>query len=472
MKKLFLTFAFVLTIFQLMIAQAVENKLQNRNSDKTEMTAERAIKLFLNYSGNRIIKQGLISKQQLDSILINYWNSNTGQYNNGIRHYYTYNHAADCILDIQNQWNYSTSVWEKSNKREMTYDANHNKTLEIISEKSLNSNSWELSRKLEFTYNTSGTLLSYSTYLWSTNNNWEKAYKSEFFLNINNLPDSSYYSKKMNNSNQWELKNIYKYQYNANFDLLNQSTYSLNATTNQWEKSYHKENIYDSNGWLVKDYSGMYFSATLVWDTSMMVVHNNDAMGVDTLSIIYFRFAAYGGSWKPQSKMQKQFDAHNNLTFFLKSNWDSYNSQWEYNKKEIRNFDNNYLKSDLVLPQDYYFNTKVLDAVKYSWSLSNMLWENNEQRNYYYSPDATSIQDVQGSKFGIYPNPSSDYIRIDLGKEIIVFNFKLYNATGKLLISKTKESNQLIDIHQLNSGVYYYTIEIEQKEFNGKLIKL
>ena len=471
MKKSLLTIAIVLVLLQLTIAQSIKEENQTLSLDKSEMSSEKAFELFNKHNANRKNTGSLIYKQQLDSMITYHWNSTIGQYANGTLHYYTYNHNADCILDIQKQWNYSTLEWENSNKHEITYDANHNKILEIISEKSLNNNSWELSRKLEFAYNASGIIILRSTNVWSTNNNWEKAFKSEYILNSNNLPDSAYYYKKKQNANQWELKSSYEYIYDSNTNLLHQYTYSLNITTNQWEKNYQKDYLYDSNGWLIKDYSGMYFSASSVWDTSMMVVHHNDAMGVDTMSVMYMRFAAYGGTWDPHSKMQKQFDTYNNLTFFLKSNWDSFTSQWEYNEKETRIFNNNYLKTDLVLPLDYYYNTMVLDATNLSWSSSSMSWENNNQRNYYYSPDATSIEESQKSKYSLYPNPSSDYIKIDLGDKKLNYTFKLYDACGKMLKSTVVKSNQAIDIHYLESGVYFYVIEVDQELFEGKFIK-
>lgn len=471
MKKNILINALVFIFMQSATAQI--NKIDNQAKEikRIEAVSKNAIMVFSEHSNKRNATHCLIYKQQMDSSFTEFYDTTSGQYVDGIIHYYTYNHDANCILDIQNQWNYSTSTWEKSNKHEMTYDANHNLILDVISEKSLVDNSWELAVKREYAHNGAGSLIMYAFYVWSANNGWEKSSKDEYFVNSNNLPDSVYHYQKSPNLNQWELKSIYVYAYDTNNNVVNQSQYSVNVSTNQRIKSYYKEFLYDTNAWLIKDYSGMYWGSSSVWDTSMMVIHHNDTAGVDTMSMMYTRFAAYGGTWDLKYRTQRFFDSNNNLKSYIQSSWNGSVNQWEYSSKEVRTFDNNYLKSDLVLPPNYYYNTMIISAINYKWSSSNMMWENSELHHYYYSMDATSLEEIQKPSCSIYPNPSSDFIRIDLKNTSLTFDLKLYDVSGKMIVLYRLKNNQLIDIRSMGKGVYFYKIETDKEIYVGKIVK-
>lgn len=60
----------------------------------------------------------------------------------------------------------------------------------------------------------------------------------------------------------------------------------------------------------------------------------------------------------------------------------------------------------------------------------------------------------------LYPNPSSDYINIDI--DITEFNVNIYNAQGKLLTTIADSKN--INVEELPSGLYF--IEIQDDDYN------
>lgn len=70
----------------------------------------------------------------------------------------------------------------------------------------------------------------------------------------------------------------------------------------------------------------------------------------------------------------------------------------------------------------------------------------------------------------VYPNPVDNIINIkDLGKDVLNSNIELTDSTGRLVLQKViRNSNETLDISQLNPGIYYISIG---KKIGKKIIK-
>jgi hypothetical protein len=60
--------------------------------------------------------------------------------------------------------------------------------------------------------------------------------------------------------------------------------------------------------------------------------------------------------------------------------------------------------------------------------------------------------------FEIYPNPTSEYIRIE-GAEESPRRIEIYNSAGARVIEATASGSTKIDVSQLNPGAYFVRIE-------------
>lgn len=79
-----------------------------------------------------------------------------------------------------------------------------------------------------------------------------------------------------------------------------------------------------------------------------------------------------------------------------------------------------------------------------------------------YEKGATSVNLNKNDRISIYPNPASDYVRINLG-EVSQGNVILYNISGSRVLQKQIDSNNMrLDLTSLNSGIYLLRIESEQ----------
>ncbi len=91
---------------------------------------------------------------------------------------------------------------------------------------------------------------------------------------------------------------------------------------------------------------------------------------------------------------------------------------------------------------------------------------------YYYAEKSISINKIFEGTSGIYPNPFSDFLSFSFsdydGQKII---FELFDLQGRKLISKTVQEGETINAAELNSGIYFYTLDFDGERKSGKLIK-
>lgn len=72
------------------------------------------------------------------------------------------------------------------------------------------------------------------------------------------------------------------------------------------------------------------------------------------------------------------------------------------------------------------------------------------------------------SKINLYPNPTKDYLIIDIDKQT-PFKVRLYEYTGKLLY--TSENENQLDLKKFSSGIFLLTLEQSGKLYYSKVIK-
>ena len=80
---------------------------------------------------------------------------------------------------------------------------------------------------------------------------------------------------------------------------------------------------------------------------------------------------------------------------------------------------------------------------------------------------ATAIEEIpNNNEISIYPNPTSDFIKIDSPSN---FTVKIYNLTGQKLL--TVQDQKIINLEKYQPGIYFVNIEIGKENITRKLIK-
>ena len=87
---------------------------------------------------------------------------------------------------------------------------------------------------------------------------------------------------------------------------------------------------------------------------------------------------------------------------------------------------------------------------------------------------SASSGDYENFTFSIYPNPSSDYVKITLPQLNETANIQVFNMLGKMNFSDTSDdlNNYKLDVSNYRSGVYFVTISTMNIRVSNKFIKL
>lgn len=80
---------------------------------------------------------------------------------------------------------------------------------------------------------------------------------------------------------------------------------------------------------------------------------------------------------------------------------------------------------------------------------------------------------LTATDFSLYPNPSNGLITVNFNTFDYISGFRIYNASGKLVMEETKNisSDAVIDISRLDTGVYFFETVINNQKSVYKLIK-
>lgn len=96
------------------------------------------------------------------------------------------------------------------------------------------------------------------------------------------------------------------------------------------------------------------------------------------------------------------------------------------------------------------------ELTSYNYTL-RIVWEDGQYRESllkWFRTEFDGISEISNSEISIYPNPTSDFIFIENTEPQLV---TIYSLDGKLL--KTVESTNVIDVRDLNKGIYLINID-------------
>lgn len=74
--------------------------------------------------------------------------------------------------------------------------------------------------------------------------------------------------------------------------------------------------------------------------------------------------------------------------------------------------------------------------------------------------------------FVLYPNPTTDIIKIKFSTDFVDVKMMIFNSLGQMVLEKSNvQSDENINLENLNSGIYFYKIASANATLTGKIIK-
>ena len=133
-----------------------------------------------------------------------------------------------------------------------------------------------------------------------------------------------------------------------------------------------------------------------------------------------------------------------------------------------RNFQRWPILGNYVWPNDFVGNTYDEEIVFLkTWMTDRLDWLD---ANMFGSCPDLSLEEINKNQFSVFPNPADEYIEITSDSNITNEEIIIYNQQGELVLKQSILNSDLIDISQLESGMYLYKIiKNERLISTGKL---
>ncbi len=420
------------------------------------------------------------------------------------RHIYSYDYHGNIINEFGQYW--QNGNWRNGVKYTYTYDNNGN--LLTYSYFNWQSENWEMKENYTYTYNSDGEVLTeligYWYYGWNTNM-FTNTYDSNGNLSIRLFQRLS--------DNIWVNSYVHFFTYDDNGNVL--TDLHQDWTNNEWVNNKRTTSTYDAHGnaltILHEEWNGN------VWANSYRETYTYDD-NQNKLSLILEVYQI--SNWVYSQKQTCTYNENGQLLTMVDEDWQ--NNDWVNTSRQTYTYDNNGNLSLLLSEEwqtgawqnialssfDYDSFGNQLNQITRVWQNSDWVnsgrflysydennnsvtgtferWENNSWQAsgdaglnvfsnqqylfsfsfiYMYEASFTSINTNLPkvpieSNIGIYPNPSNDYIEVNLPEKMTFSTLSVYNVLGNCLL-KTQASgtSARIDIQSLAAGSYLLVVQ-------------
>ena len=419
-----------------------------------------------NFNDNIFLKSSQLVEQKLDSAFrYSDWDENTMEWIIGTKIEFFCNNNGDVNQSLSYSWDGIDNQWIKSQKSE--YEYNGINLIDLITVYNWNDidKNWVSSIKREFEISIDGqdSLSIEYEYTWDDNSDeWVTTQKNENSYNeaTNKRQYLIYIWDDINLT--WTISDqIREYFYDENGNAILYAIYKNDDESGQWNITSKVEYYYDEMQQLTEELS---YSTGLIYINGEFVVselslsqkheYNYDENGNDTLEYRYFYNYE---NWELFEKINKTYDNNGKVDSETAKIYHSINGQWVNNSKVLCEYDT-------------YGNLISYD--EYDWDSNQSEWINYGALEYYYSDfNITSNEKIPLLLSKIYPNPVSDVLTFNFKGEYGEATLELYDVKGQKLKSVTIENNEILNVSELKSGLYFYILNVGGKRQSGKIIK-
>jgi hypothetical protein len=374
-------------------------------------------------SYKKFIDQTMMSKLyedlKTDSIINESWNSSDSTYTNSNRDVVEYSNGKSARL-IHANWDNVAGEWALSYKTEYSYDGNGFRTMEM-------GYNWDASAS-----------------------QWKQAWKSVENPDQNGNDTLSFSYNWDVNENDWVLGMRYTYH----FDNEGNETYFLmcqwNAEHSTWDSVMKSDFYLDENGVDTVDISSSWDSNTSHWNATSKSRSFLDENGLDTLTCQY-QWSSESNEWIIGQRGVSEYTSEGMDSVVSVYGWNVIDSVW-----------NGFFRFEMQYDEDRsYVN-------QFMWNEGE--WQFFSRITTYYSaylPTGISNTIQEG---GIYPNPASDFIVIDIPGVSEDAYIQLFSVQGRKVLSQKITYGKQVSTSNLPNGLYLYKIINNGKEFTGKLV--
>lgn len=441
-------------------------------------------------TGNPTSYQSQGNKQRLDSLTVEAYDESTMQWNNTYKSMYAYDAHENQTKSVIYEWNENTTEWIVLNNQEYMYDSNGNLILHV--NRSYADTEVTIGFKFERSYDANNNVILYISHSWN-NNQWEPSLKTEYSYDSNNYRTLLMTYKW--DGIEWKIDTKTEYTYDANGNQILSLRYYWDIDTEQWlqstqyEYSYNNDNNLTSavrsswsyNQWMPISKDEYTYDNNQIlniysrWSDNQWEFDRKDEEVYDSnnrlISTSYFLWYQSLEQWKGTDKYEYTFDIDDNYTQDLRYSWDDDNNQWRYDFRLNYNYDNTYSYNDLITKiPEVESRHKRTDYTRDVWDVATGEWMLETGRGtYHYSEQLVGIENIVQAGIQVFPNPAGNQVFFDLPPTNQATHIQLYDAQGKIADIQPINNNR-ISVEHLDSGIYFYQLSHNDRQYGGQLI--
>ena len=354
----------------------------------------------------------------------------------------------------------------QSLQSEMIVQSDNDITYRLDGYTSVSFNENDLTSKTESTYDENGSQTIRIYYTWDTNTqSFIPKNKIEYTYDENGNPTIRIYYTRDTTTQSFVPYNKHEYTYDENGNETLKIYYTWDTTTQSFVPNSKSEQNYDENG-----NRTLYIGYT--WDTN-------------TLSFV------------PTTKYEYTYDENGNNTLYIISSLDTTTQSFVPVKKDVGTYDYTFhphyktqrktekyyngigYKPSFV--QDYSIHSEtdtelVVLGITKQYDTNSNTWselQGEEFKSYWYYTKSPSLStnSLESNLFSIYPNPTSNTLKINSSEYLKTPIFEIYDVKGSKVLSNRFKPTEHIDVSDLQPSMYiYYVKDGSEIKQSGKVL--
>lgn len=326
---------------------------------------------------------------------------------------------------------------------------------------------WQNSAQTMNTFDGNDFLANSLTQTWLLpTTEWQNAFQTNYTNNPDGTAAQTLSQTWNAGSGMWEDISRTTNTYSATDKLLQHVT---EIWIGMWINSSQGINTYDGSDYLTTSLTQTWDFLGSVWNNSTQITFANNANGTVNQSIVQ----SWSGLWVNQSRSTFTYDGQNRVLTDLTETWSG--SAWVNNSLDTYTYDGGGHLT-LVLTQEWvgsawqndtqslYTNNpdgSVAQIIGQSWNVAEGIWENETRITFTYN---LAVAEFDKIGLRLSPNPAANYLTIRSEIDLSRQPYQISDDTGRVILSgKLNENETLLDVDQLQSGLYLVRIGALQK---------
>jgi hypothetical protein len=369
------------------------------------------------------------------------WDTVTGQYVPGIKYENVRDQDGHRTSYTKYEWDTDSSEYLRSERGEVAYDVNGNMISFAIYEWDTDSSKYLPSETGDLIYDANGNNTSYTSFLWDQD------------------------------SSKWMGNYRLEYTFDAGDNNTSTVRYDWDSGTSIWIEVSKEESVFDDNGQVVLQSESIWSSDSNDWILQDKYEREYDVNGFNTYSVSYGRDELLD-QVVPLKRWVSIPDAYGDTQTSIVSVWENGKNDWVERDQTDYSFDYAYAREDLMTSLSA--KHKITRRMEYLFEddgLGGGEWKVSDDFGYYYTDLAvTDDTDLSVKQISIYPNPATDYIKIDGDPEAGGARVLIYDVSGKLVINQVLDDGGRIPVSHLSEGIYVVRLILGGQVKTGKIM--